>query len=211
MRSAGCIYNDLVDRDIDAQVDRTRQRPLACGAITPRNATIVMIILMLLAAIILWQFSWPTIGLGIFSIGLVATYPWLKRITYWPQLFLGVTFNWGVLMAGGLTLPAIKLYIFGILWTIFYDTIYAHQDKTDDAIIGVKSTALRLGRKTKPFLCLLIIIQGLICPYIVPFAAWILYKVDLNDARSCMQGFKRSQLIGWVVFLVCWLNYRGIL
>ena len=223
MRSAGCIYNDIIDRKIDAQVERTKMRPLACGIISLTQAILTMTILVLLSVLILLQFNVLAIFLGVLSIGLVAIYPWMKRFTYWPQLFLGFTFNWGVLLAyatvtNHLDMPAVLIYMYGILWTLFYDTIYAHQDKDDDAIIGVKSTALRLGSKTKPILSLFILMQiailiavGLINStdlvfYVLSITSAIisfiiLYKVDIENPSSCLYWFKRSQIIGWTVLL----------
>ncbi len=150
MRGAGCTWNDLTDRDFDAQVARTRSRPLPSGQVTPRQAAVWMVAQALLAACILFTFNLPTILLGIAALLPVAVYPFAKRFTWWPQVFLGIAFNWGALVGwtahtGSLAWPAVLLWLAGMAWTLFYDTIYAHQDKEDDALIGVKSTARLFG------------------------------------------------------------------
>ncbi len=157
MRGAGCTFNDIVDRDFDAKVARTRTRPVASGAV-PVPRAMVFLILQLLAGLgILLNFNDFTIALGAASLALIFTYPFMKRITYWPQAFLGITFNWGALMGfsavtGTLGAEALALYAGGFFWTLGYDTIYAHQDKEDDVRLGVKSSALKLGEKTRPYL-----------------------------------------------------------
>ncbi|TCO71696.1 4-hydroxybenzoate octaprenyltransferase [Rhodovulum euryhalinum] len=153
MRGAGCTWNDITDRDIDAGVARTRSRPIPSGQVTVSNAIVWMVLQSLTAFLILLTFNTTAIALGIASLVLVAIYPFAKRFTYWPQMFLGLAFNWGALLAwtahtGSLGWPSFFLYLSGIAWTIFYDTIYAHQDKEDDALIGVKSTALLFGEQT---------------------------------------------------------------
>ncbi|MBS0273459.1 MAG: 4-hydroxybenzoate octaprenyltransferase, partial [Proteobacteria bacterium] len=150
MRGAGCTFNDIVDRDIDAKVERTRGRPLPSGAVSVRNAFTFLGALCLVGLLILLTFNWFTVALGAASSVLIVAYPFMKRITWWPQAWLGLTFNWGALMGftaltGHLATPAIVLYIGCFFWTLGYDTIYAHQDKEDDALIGVKSTALLFG------------------------------------------------------------------
>ena len=157
MRGAGCTWNDISDRDIDAKVARTRSRPLPSGQVTPKAALIWMVAQSLLAAAILFSYNRIAILLGIASLALVLIYPFAKRFTWWPQVFLGLAFNWGVLLAfaahsGHIDLPAILLYAAGITWTLYYDTIYAHQDAEDDALIGVKSTARLFGSQTRPWL-----------------------------------------------------------
>lgn len=153
MRGAGCTWNDITDRDIDAQVARTRSRPIPSGQVTVRGALIWMAIQALLALGILLTFNTVAILLGVLALGPVCIYPFAKRFTWWPQLFLGLAFNWGALLSwtahsGSLDWPAVFLYAGGISWTLFYDTIYAHQDSTDDALIGVKSTARLFGEKS---------------------------------------------------------------
>jgi 4-hydroxybenzoate polyprenyltransferase len=150
MRGAGCTWNDITDRDFDAAVARTKSRPIPSGQVTVRQAVVWMGVQAVLAAAILFTFNAAAIGLGIASLVLVVIYPFAKRFTWWPQVFLGLAFNWGVLVAwtahsGSLALAAVILWLSGIAWTLFYDTIYAHQDKEDDALIGVKSTARLFG------------------------------------------------------------------
>ncbi|MEL6289955.1 MAG: 4-hydroxybenzoate octaprenyltransferase, partial [Pseudomonadota bacterium] len=157
MRGAGCTFNDLVDRDIDAQVARTRSRPIPSGQVSARNAAVFMVALSLIGFVVLLQFNGPTIWLGIASLGIVAAYPFMKRVTNWPQFVLGLAFNWGALLGwtavfGSLSAAPALLYLGGIAWTIGYDTIYAHQDREDDALIGVKSTARLFGDNTHRWL-----------------------------------------------------------
>jgi 4-hydroxybenzoate polyprenyltransferase len=154
MRGAGCTFNDIVDRDIDGKVARTRLRPIPAGQVTTRQAAGFMILQAALGAVILIQFNLLTIGLGVGSLALVAIYPFMKRITWWPQLFLGLAFSWGALVgwtsqADDLSLPPLLLYLGCILWVIGYDTIYALQDIEDDALIGVKSTARLFGGRAR--------------------------------------------------------------
>lgn len=155
MRGAGCTFNDIVDRDIDMKVARTRLRPIPSGQVTTRNAALFLVVQALLGFLILIQFNAFTIWTGIASLVLVAIYPFMKRITWWPQLFLGLAFSWGALVGwtsqtGSLALPPILLYLGCIAWVIAYDTIYALQDIEDDALIGVKSTARLFGERVKP-------------------------------------------------------------
>ncbi len=157
MRGAGCTWNDLADVDIDASVARTRSRPLPSGQVSKRQAALWMVAQAGIAALILFSYNWLAIGLGIASLALVAIYPFAKRFTWWPQVFLGLAFNWGALLAygahaGTLSASAVLLYGAGIAWTLYYDTIYAHQDREDDALIGVKSTARLFGANTRPWL-----------------------------------------------------------
>ncbi|MEM9751523.1 MAG: 4-hydroxybenzoate octaprenyltransferase, partial [Pseudomonadota bacterium] len=139
MRGAGCVYNDIIDRDIDAKVARTANRPIASGAVSVGSGWAFLVALSLIGLLVLLQFNQRTILLGLVSLGIVAAYPFMKRVTYWPQAWLGLTFNWGALMAwtavtGDLAAPALLLYVGGVFWTLGYDTIYAHQDKEDDAL-----------------------------------------------------------------------------
>jgi 4-hydroxybenzoate polyprenyltransferase len=154
MRAAGCAFNDLIDRDIDMQVARTAARPLASGQISTKGALAFLVGCSLLGFVILLTMNLAAIGLGIASLALVAAYPFMKRITWWPQAWLGLTFNWGALLGfaaveGRLGLPAVLLYAGGVFWTLGYDTIYALQDIEDDALVGVKSSARRLGAKVR--------------------------------------------------------------
>ncbi|MFD2740239.1 4-hydroxybenzoate octaprenyltransferase [Sulfitobacter aestuarii] len=157
MRGAGCTWNDITDRHIDGKVARTRSRPIPSGQVSVKGALAWMVLQMLISALILLSFNMAAIALGILALAPVAVYPFAKRFTWWPQVFLGLAFNWGALLAwtahsGRLEAPALLLYVAGIAWTLFYDTIYAHQDTEDDALIGVKSTARLFGAQTAPWL-----------------------------------------------------------
>jgi len=223
MRGAGCIVNDLWDRDLDKQVERTRNRPIASGQISVKNAVIFLGLLCALSLAILLQMTWITIILGIGSVFLIVAYPLMKRITYWPQLFLGITFNMGALMGfaavtGTIMLPAICLYVAGILWTMGYDTIYALQDKDDDAMAGIKSTALLFGKKTKLFisifyaLCMTLILTAL---YIssAPFTAyafitlpalhllWQVTTLKPDNQSNALKKFQSNKATGVLILL----------
>ncbi|MBO9398943.1 4-hydroxybenzoate octaprenyltransferase [Shimia sp. R9_2] len=157
MRGAGCTWNDITDREFDAQVARTRSRPIPSGQVSAKKAAVWMVAQAGIAALILFSFNLTAILLGIASLIPVAIYPFAKRFTWWPQVFLGLAFNWGALLAwtahtGTLNAPAVVLYLAGIAWTLFYDTIYAHQDTEDDALIGIKSTARLFGENSPQWL-----------------------------------------------------------
>src|SRR5712691_2320718 len=157
MRGAGCTLNDIADRHYDAQVARTRLRPLPSGAVSLRQAALFLLFQLAVGAAVLLNLNRASVLLGVAVLGLIATYPFMKRVTYWPQVFLGLNFNWGALIGwtavtGALAWPALLLYLGGVFWTIGYDTIYAHQDKEDDLRIGVKSAAIALGSSTRPWL-----------------------------------------------------------
>ena len=174
MRGAGCTWNDITDRDIDRAVERTKSRPIPAGQVSLRQAVIWMVIQALLASLILFSFHRAAIYLGILSLLPVAIYPFAKRFTWWPQVFLGIAFNWGILLAfaahtGTITLATIIMYLGAIFWTLFYDTIYAHQDREDDALIGVKSTARLFGEKTVLWFWLFIVVFG----GLTIFALWL--------------------------------------
>ena len=174
MRGAGCTWNDITDRDIDGAVERTRSRPIPSGQVSLGQAIIWMVIQVLLASLILFSFHKVAIYLGILSLLPVAIYPFAKRFTWWPQVFLGIAFNWGILLAfaahtGTVTIANGIMYVGAIFWTLFYDTIYAHQDKEDDALIGVKSTARLFGEKTVLWFWLFIILWGTL----TIFALWL--------------------------------------
>src|SRR5437868_8214656 len=159
MRGAGCTWNDIVDRDLDSQVERTRSRPIPSGQVTVASAAAFLLLQALVGLAVLLQFNRFTIYVGFASLAVVAIYPFMKRITYWPQIVLGLAFSWGALMGwpatfARLDLPALLLYAGAISWVIGYDTIYAHQDREDDALIGIKSTALLFGQRTKPMLAI---------------------------------------------------------
>lgn len=221
MRAAGCTYNDLIDRDIDARVARTRSRPLPSGAITPRAAIFFMLALCLIGLFVLLSFNATTIWLGLGVIPIVAFYPFVKRFSHWPQAVLGLAFNWGALLGwtavlGRLDWPAVVLYAGAVLWTIGYDTIYAHQDREDDDLIGLKSTALKFGRATKPWLGLLyalawlaITAAGLMAQsgtafLLIMMAAaaqlgWQISTLDIDDPENCLKRFRSNRDFGLIV------------
>ncbi|WP_192965484.1 4-hydroxybenzoate octaprenyltransferase [Phycobacter azelaicus] len=157
MRGAGCTWNDITDRNFDGAVERTRSRPIPSGQVTVKGAVLWMVLQALIAFAILLTFNWAAIAMGILALLPVAVYPFAKRFTWWPQIFLGLAFNWGAMLAwvahtGSLAWPPVILYLAGIAWTLFYDTIYAHQDTEDDALIGVKSTARLFGENSPRWL-----------------------------------------------------------
>ena len=223
MRGAGCSYNDIVDRDIDTQVERTRNRPLASGQVTVTNAWRFVIGLSLAGLAILLMLGSLAIQLGIASLLLVVIYPFMKRITFWPQLFLGLAFNWGALMGyaaetGHLASPAILLYLAGIAWTLGYDTIYAHQDREDDALIGIKSTALKFGPRTAQWLfcfyAAMLVFLSFVAgqaglgwgfkPFFILAAAhlmWQITRLDTEDPALCLRLFRTNRETGGLVFL----------
>ncbi len=223
MRGAGCTYNDIVDRDFDAKVARTALRPIPSGQVSVWQAATFLAAQLLAGLLILLTFNRFTVLLGVLSLALVFTYPLMKRITYWPQAFLGLTFNWGALMGwaavtGNLGLPAFAFYAGGIAWTLHYDTIYAHQDKEDDALIGVKSTALKLGARTKPWLAgfsvativlfeIAAALAHLGWPAMLAVAAaalhltWQILTVDLDDPADCLAKFRSNRWIGWLLLM----------
>ena len=177
MRGAGCTWNDITDRDIDGSVARTRSRPIPSGQVSVRGAAIWMIAQALMAFLILITFPPFAIGLGILALLPVAIYPFAKRFTWWPQVFLGLAFNWGALLAwtaytGDLGLAPVMLYLAGIAWTLFYDTIYAYQDAEDDALIGVKSTARLFGDKARFWLRLFLTLTVILFGVAVVLAAY---------------------------------------
>ena len=226
MRAAGCIVNDLWDRDLDRLVERTRSRPLASGAISPRNAIIFLATLSLIGLLILVQFNMLTIILGVLSLPLILTYPLMKRITWWPQAFLGITFNFGALMGwsamtGTLGLPAILLYLGGVFWTLGYDTIYAHQDKEDDLMAGIKSTALKLGNKSKLwvarfyatasmlfFLAIMSQNSGTALLFVLPMAhlAWQVRRWNPQSPESSLAMFKSNRDFGLLLLAITILS-----
>ncbi|XP_073815999.1 ubiquinone biosynthesis protein COQ2, mitochondrial [Musca autumnalis] len=224
MRGAGCTINDLWDRDIDKKVERTRSRPLASGEITPFDAIVFLSAQLSLGLLILLQLNLECIMLGACSLGLVITYPLMKRITYWPQLVLGMAFNWGALLGWCATQGSVDwsaclpLYFSGICWTIIYDTIYAHQDKKDDVQIGVKSTALRFGDNTKVWLsgftaAMLsgLTAAGMACDQTLPYYASVgivgghliqqIYSLNIDNATDCAKKFFSNSQVGLILFL----------
>lgn len=222
MRGAGCTYNDLVDRDYDGRVARTWSRPIPSGQVSVTAARIFMVVLALIGFLVLIQFNWFAVILGAASLGVVSIYPFMKRFTYWPQLFLGFAFNWGALLGwaavtGSLHPAAAMLYITGIAWTIGYDTIYAHQDKEDDALLGLKSTALRFGEGTRRWLMVFFTatIAGLVATgylagqgliYFIALGAagghlvWQVATIDIHNPDRCLTLFRSNRDFGWIVF-----------
>ena len=223
MRSAGCAYNDIVDRDFDAKVERTALRPIPAGEISVKQAWGLLAGLCLAGLLVLLQFNLFTIIVGASSLALVAAYPFMKRITWWPQAWLGLTFNWGALVGyaaatGTLNTAAIALYAGGVFWTLGYDTIYAHQDTEDDALIGVKSSALRLGDNTQPWLAgfyaatvmlfaFAAALAGASFVYfimLIPAAlhfAWQVRTLDIHDSHNCLTLFKSNRNTGLLLTL----------
>ncbi|MEL6167090.1 MAG: 4-hydroxybenzoate octaprenyltransferase [Pseudomonadota bacterium] len=227
MRGAGCTWNDLTDRDIDAGVARTRSRPIPSGQVTARGALVWAVVQSLIAFLILLTFPKLAIALGIGSLALVAIYPFAKRFTWWPQAFLGLAFNWGALLAwaahaNSLAWPAFALYGAGIAWTLFYDTVYAHQDKDDDALMGIKSTARLFGERTHRWLrwflvatvlLLGIAVVGAVAPQGNALAlalglcgvwamgwhlAWQLTRLDIDNPDRCRAVFLSNRDAGLI-------------
>jgi len=223
MRGAGCTWNDLVDHKIDARVARTRSRPLPSGRISRNAASAFLVVQALAGLLVLVQFNRFSILLGIASLGIAAIYPFAKRFTDWPQFFLGLAFSWGALMGwaavfGELDWPPVLLYAGAIAWTIGYDTIYAHQDKEDDALVGVRSTARLFGANTKIWLVLFyglfaglaasaFWLSGVAWPayaglaLAVAMLGWQIRVIDIDDADQCLKLFKANSRVGLIVFL----------
>ena len=230
MRGAGCTWNDITDRRIDAGVERTRSRPLPSGQVTVMQALIWLAAQALIGFAILLTFNSAAIWLGVISLIPVAIYPFAKRFTWWPQVFLGIAFNWGALLAwtahrGALEWPAVFLYLAGVAWTVFYDTIYAHQDKEDDALIGVRSTALLFGERTRHrlrwFLAATVLLMALavilalvdrasILTLVLalggPWAmgwhmAWQMRNLKIDDADNCLRMFRSNRDAGLIAVL----------
>jgi 4-hydroxybenzoate polyprenyl transferase len=222
MRSAGCIVNDIVDKDLDKKVQRTKNRPLALNLVSVKLALFYVSILCALAFLILIQFNTLTIVLGFASMILAFSYPFMKRITYWPQFFLGLTFNWGIVMAwvavtGSVTSEIILLYLAAIFWTLGYDTIYGVQDIVDDEIIGIKSTSIKFKKNIKLFVSVcyflssFIIISLFYSQYglndftllIIIFILSLMYQImkfKKNNPEKCLQAFKLNNLSGFLLF-----------
>ncbi|MBF0247065.1 MAG: 4-hydroxybenzoate octaprenyltransferase [Alphaproteobacteria bacterium] len=218
MRGAGCVMNDIADRDFDGQVARTANRPIPSGQVTVRQALAFQIFLGFVGLAILVQFNLFAIGVGILSLTTVLVYPYMKRFTYWPQIFLGLSFNWGALLGwaavkGSMDPAAVVLYVAGIFWTLGYDTIYAHMDKDDDALVGIKSTALKLGDATPKWLVFfyaMVIalaavageLAGLSIWYYAALApaalhlGWQIRGLDIHDPKQCLSRFKSNRDFG---------------
>jgi 4-hydroxybenzoate polyprenyltransferase len=222
MRGAGCTYNDIVDRDYDARVARTAARPIPSGQVSVFQAYVFLAVLCAIGLLVLVQFNLFTIILGCSSLLPIAIYPFMKRVTFWPQAVLGLTFKWGALVGwaavtGGLSAAPILFYAGCVLWTIGYDTIYAHQDKEDDALLGLKSTALKLGADTQRWLAafymgtvilwaLAAALAGAHIPFFASLAlvsahfAWQVTTVDIANPGNCLARFKSNQAVGWILF-----------
>jgi 4-hydroxybenzoate polyprenyltransferase len=222
MRGAGCTWNDLVDRNLDGLVERTRSRPIPSGQVTIAQATVFMLSQALVGLLVLIQFNRFTVLTGLASLLVVVIYPFMKRITYWPQIFLGLAFSWGALMGwpaafGRLDWPALVLYAGSICWVIGYDTIYAHQDREDDLLIGIKSTALLFGERTPSMLAgfyacavALIAAAGFMAGGGMVFAAgliafgahlaWQVTRLDIDDPAHCLMLFKSNRDAGLILF-----------
>ena len=228
MRSAGCIVNDIVDKDFDKKVKRTKRRPIASGIISVKQSIFYATILCSIAFLILIKFNLLTIWLGIGSMILAFTYPFMKRLTYWPQLFLGITFNWGIIMAwssihNNISIEIVLLYIAAIFWTLGYDTIYGAQDMSDDEIIGLKSTSIKFKNNIRLFVSICYSITSLILIFlfrnkisiylsfllILLFIICLFYqvfKLDSRDQRICLETFKQNNFAGLFLFLGIYLN-----
>ena len=223
MRSAGCIFNDIVDKDFDKKVQRTKSRPIASGQISVNQSMVYVILICFFSFLILIQFNLKTIILGLGSMLFAFSYPFMKRITYWPQLFLGLTFNWGMIMGwtsilDQISVEIILLYISAIFWTLGYDTIYGVQDVADDEIIGVKSTAIKFKKNIKLFVSICYIITFLIMAsifyeymgmnlstvFISIFFISLFYQIKIfaqNDPLNCLKAFKINNFSGLFIFL----------
>ncbi len=221
MRGAGCTLNDIVDRDLDARVARTALRPIPSGAVSVPQAIAFIGFLSLIGLAVLVQFNGFAVLIGTASLALVAVYPFMKRFTHWPQAVLGLTFTYGALLGwaavqGSLEAPAFVLYAGCFFWTLGYDTIYAHQDKEDDALVGIKSTALLFGETTRRWLFLffsatlvLFALAGALAGLSWPFYAalvlaavqffWQARTLDIDDPKDCLVKFKSNRLLSWIV------------
>jgi 4-hydroxybenzoate polyprenyltransferase len=221
MRGAGCTYNDIVDRDIDAKVERTAGRPIPSGQVSLSMAIAFLVAQLLVGLVVLLMLNRFSVILGALSLIPIAIYPFMKRVTDWPQAFLGLTFNWGAMlgwaaMMGGLAFAPMLLFVGCLFWTLGYDTIYAHQDKEDDAMIGVRSTARLLDAQTKPWLAGFYItawmliwgagkLSGLGIGFAVGMAlvaahfAWQIIRLDIHDGANCLATFKSNRDLGLIV------------
>jgi 4-hydroxybenzoate polyprenyltransferase len=222
MRGAGCTWNDITDRDLDARVERTRSRPIPAGQVSVKQAAVFLVVQALIGLTVLLQFNRFAVMTGIASLLIVAVYPFMKRITWWPQIVLGLAFSWGALMGFAVTLgridaPALLLYAGSIAWVIGYDTIYAHQDAEDDALIGIKSTALLFGPRTRPALMVFyglavlligaaLALAGARWPAAIGLAAfaahlvWQIRRLEISDPALCLRIFKSNRDAGLLLF-----------
>jgi 4-hydroxybenzoate polyprenyltransferase len=222
MRGAGCTWNDITDRDLDARVERTQSRPIPAGQVTVTQALVFLVVQALVGLVVLLQFNHFAIATGIASLLIVAAYPFMKRITYWPQVVLGLAFSWGALMGfavvlGRIDAAGLALYAGTVAWVIGYDTIYAHQDADDDALIGIKSTALLFGERTRfalaIFYGLAVVLIGVAMHLggaqwpawigLAVFAthlAWQVVRIEIGDSRLCLRLFKSNRDAGLLLF-----------
>lgn len=222
MRGAGCTWNDITDRNLDTKVERTRSRPIPAGQVSVTQALVFLVLQALVGLVVLLQFNRFAVWTGIASLAIVAVYPFMKRITYWPQITLGLAFSWGALMGFAVTLgrldpAALVLYAGSICWVIAYDTIYAHQDTEDDVLIGIKSTALLFGDKTKLALTIFysaaVVLIGIALWLagagwpaalgLMAFAAhlaWQVRRLDISDSALCLRIFKSNRDAGLLLF-----------
>jgi 4-hydroxybenzoate polyprenyltransferase len=225
MRGAGCVYNDIIDRDLDAQVERTRLRPLASGAVSVKAAWVWLVSLCLIGLIVLLQLRWEAQVVALGSLAPVAAYPYMKRITWWPQAWLGLVFSWGALVGwvavdGEASLALLSLYAGSICWVVGYDTLYALQDREDDALIGVRSSALRLGNNVRGGVCAFYLIalkfwalafwltrpQLLVLVALIPVAlhfAWQIATLDEDDGGDALTKFRSNRFAGLLMALAC--------
>ena len=223
MRSAGCIFNDIIDKDFDKKVQRTKSRPIASGKITVKKSFFYVVILCLLAFLVLIQFNTLTVIVGMASMILAFTYPFMKRITYWPQLFLGLTFNWGILLAwtatnNTISIEILPLYLSAIFWTLGYDTIYGTQDMSDDEIIGLKSTSIKFKNNIKYFVTICYFLTLILLAFLFQnklglnlfiffyslFAFSLFYQIlkfNRSKPETCLSAFKVNNLSGVFLFL----------
>ncbi len=228
MRGAGCTWNDIVDRHLDASVERTRSRPIPSGQVSVLQAAVFLVAQALVGFAVLLSFNGFTIVLGVASLAIVVVYPFMKRITYWPQTVLGLAFSWGALMGWAaafarLDLPALLLYAGSIAWVIGYDTIYAHQDREDDALIGIKSTALLFAEHTKPMLAVFYglavaligaagfaagggVVLALGLAAFAAHLAWQIVRLDTSDPDLCLALFKSDRDAGLILFAALLLD-----
>jgi 4-hydroxybenzoate polyprenyltransferase len=222
MRGAGCTWNDITDRDLDARVERTRSRPIPAGQVSVPKAVVFLLVQALIGLAVLLQFNRVAVATGIASLGIVAIYPFMKRITFWPQAVLGLAFSWGALMGfavilGRIDTTALVLYAGSIAWVIGYDTIYAHQDAEDDALIGVKSTARLFGKRTRQALIVFYVLAVVLIGFAIhlagaglpawvglaAFAAhlgWQIGRLKIDDPALCLRVFKSNRDAGLLLF-----------